>query len=62
MFDAWTDPASLSAWMAPDPMTVGAADCDPRVGGRFRIFMFGDSGAIEHTGEYEEPCLTASWS
>jgi uncharacterized protein YndB with AHSA1/START domain len=54
VFDAWTDSVSLGAWMAPDPMTVGAAECDPRVGGAFRIVMIGEAGAVEHTGEYEE--------
>jgi uncharacterized protein YndB with AHSA1/START domain len=54
VFDAWTDPASVSVWMAPDPMTVAAADIDPRVGGEFRIVMVGESGAVEHTGVYEQ--------
>lgn len=54
VFDAWTDPASVSVWMAPDPMTVAAAECDPRVGGAFRIVMVGEFGAIEHTGVYEQ--------
>ena len=54
VFDAWTDPASVSVWMAPDPMTVAAAECDPRVGGAFRIVMVGEFGAVEHTGVYEQ--------
>jgi uncharacterized protein YndB with AHSA1/START domain len=54
VYDAWTDPESLAVWMAPDPMTVGVAECDPRVGGAFRILMIGDDGAVAHTGEYEE--------
>ncbi len=54
VFDAWTDPASVSVWMAPDPMTVAAADCNPQVGGAFRIVMVGESGAVEHTGVYEQ--------
>ena len=54
VFDAWTDPASVSIWMAPDRMTVAAAECDPRVGGAFRIVMVGESGAVEHTGVYEQ--------
>lgn len=54
VFAAWTDPESLRQWMAPDPMTVADAHCDPRVGGAYRIVMVGDSGAVEHTGEYEE--------
>ncbi len=54
VFDAWTDATSLGVWMAPDPLTVGVAQCDPRIGGRFRIVMVSESGAIEHTGEYED--------
>jgi uncharacterized protein YndB with AHSA1/START domain len=54
VFEAWTDPASLRIWMAPDPATVGAAECDARIGGAFRIVMIDASGSIEHTGTYEE--------
>lgn len=54
VYAAWTDPESLRVWMAPDPLTVGHAECDVRVGGRYRIVMVGEWGAIEHSGEYEE--------
>jgi uncharacterized protein YndB with AHSA1/START domain len=54
VFDAWTDPESLRVWMAPEPLTVGAAECDPRVGGAFRFVMIDESAAIAHWGVYEE--------
>lgn len=54
VFDAWTSAASLRIWMAPDPLTVASADCDPRVGGAFRIVMISSDGAFEHTGRYLE--------
>jgi len=53
VFDAWTDPESLSIWMAPPPIEVGEAECDPQVGGRFRIVMVDPTGAMEHYGVYE---------
>jgi len=53
VYEAWTDPDSLRIWMAPDPMSVGAAACDVRVGGEYKIVMVDDSGAIEHRGVYE---------
>ena len=54
VFDAWIDADSLSRWMAPEPLAVGSATCDPRVGGGFRIVMVDENGAIEHWGVYEE--------
>jgi len=54
VFAAWTDADSLRVWMAPEPLSVGDAECDPRVGGAFRIVMIDESGAIEHTGVYEQ--------
>jgi uncharacterized protein YndB with AHSA1/START domain len=54
VFDAWTDPASLQVWMAPDAASVASAECDARVGGAFRIVMIDQSGAMEHTGRYLE--------
>jgi uncharacterized protein YndB with AHSA1/START domain len=50
VFDAWTTPSRLAAWMSP----VGAAEAevDLRVGGSFRVVMV--EARIEHTGEYLE--------
>lgn len=50
VFDAWTTPAQMAAWMSP----VGAAEAevDLRVGGSFRVVMV--EARLEHTGEYLE--------
>ena len=50
VFDAWTTPSRMAAWMSP----VGAAEAevDLRVGGSFRVVMV--EARIEHTGEYLE--------
>ena len=54
VFDAWTNPASMRVWMAPEPLSVASAECDARVGGAFRIVMIDEAGAVEHTGRYLE--------
>jgi len=54
VFDAWLDVESLKQWMCPGTTRVTAAEVDARVGGRFRIVMSGERGAVEHTGEYRE--------
>ena len=50
VFDAWTTPSRMAAWMSP----VGAAEAevDLRVGGSFRVVMV--EARLEHTGEYVE--------
>ena len=50
VFDAWTTPSRMAAWMSP----VGAAEAevDLRLGGSFRVVMM--EARIEHTGEYLE--------
>jgi uncharacterized protein YndB with AHSA1/START domain len=50
VFDAWTTPSRMAAWMSP----VGAAEAevDLRVGGSFRVVMV--EARLEHTGEYLE--------
>jgi uncharacterized protein YndB with AHSA1/START domain len=50
VFDAWTTPSQMVAWMSP----VGAAEAevDLRVGGSFRVVMV--EARLEHTGEYLE--------
>lgn len=50
VFDAWTTPSRLAAWMSP----VGAAEAevDLRVGGSFRVVMV--EARLEHRGEYLE--------
>lgn len=54
VFDAWTNPESLRQWMSPGSAVVGSVECDPRVGGSFRIVMLDGHGALEHAGRYLE--------
>ncbi len=53
VFDAWTDPESLSQWFLPGPVRVGPIELDLWVGGRYRIVVTGES-AHEMSGEYLE--------
>ena len=50
--DAWLDPASLRAWMCPEPGVFGGVQCDVGAGGQYRIVMLFDTGAVEHRGTY----------
>jgi uncharacterized protein YndB with AHSA1/START domain len=52
VYDAWTDPKSVMAWMIPEPGARTTAALDARVGGRFRIDMFIAGKAYPHEGEY----------
>lgn len=53
VFQAWTDPESMSHWMrGRADMQEAEADLDVRPGGRFRITMKGKDGDYEHTGQY----------
>lgn len=55
VFDAWTTPARLQAWCAPQGMDVPLAEVDLRVGGTFRIRMRAPDGAVHTaTGTYRE--------
>jgi uncharacterized protein YndB with AHSA1/START domain len=54
VFAAWTDPESLKEWLCPGDLTITAVDLDVRVGGTFRIVMYGENKEIEHFGEYRE--------
>ena len=54
LFDAWLDPAKLSAFMRPSDTKRSAVKVDPRVGGAFEIVMHTPSGAVPHTGTYRE--------
>ena len=55
VFEAWTDPAMLSRWLAPGPLVVTHASADARVGGEYRI-VARDPLGNDHvtTGEYRE--------
>lgn len=55
VFAAWSDPATLSAFMRPASCGFNSADVqvDFRVGGAFRIVMRTDERQIPHTGVYQ---------
>ena len=44
VFEAWTSPEHLKNWSAPEGMSVGIAEVDLRIGGRFRIRMENPDG------------------
>ena len=48
VYAAWTDAAQMMQWFGPENVVMKEAECDPRVGGRFRAVM------IENTGDRHE--------
>lgn len=60
VFRAWTDPAELARWFAPDPGLPTEAEVDLRVGGGYRIRM----GGHEVAGAYQviDPPRTLAFS
>ena len=55
VFQAWTDPAKMMRWYAPEGMETPEAECDLRVGGRYRVLMRETDGTEHETsGEYRE--------
>lgn len=54
VFDAWTDPDSLTAWFCPGDTIKTEAQMDVRIGGHYRIVMRGEQTDYIHTGEYCE--------
>jgi uncharacterized protein YndB with AHSA1/START domain len=44
VFDAWLDPKIISQWIGPRSISAEAQLLEPRVGGRYRIFMRGSDG------------------
>jgi uncharacterized protein YndB with AHSA1/START domain len=55
VFVAWTDPEKVKHWMGPGEVKLVSAECDLRVGGRYRWLMRAPSGE-EHdvSGVYRE--------
>jgi uncharacterized protein YndB with AHSA1/START domain len=55
VFAAWTDPEKVKRWMGPGEVVVLRAECDARVGGRYRWVMKTPAGE-EHdvSGVYRE--------
>lgn len=54
LFDAWLDAGKLAAWMRPGETRHADVKLDARVGGQFEIVMHTPSGAVPHTGAYQE--------
>ena len=54
LFDAWTDPRSLAAWMRPGDTTRTEVSADARVGGEFSILMHMPGSPVLHRGTYLE--------
>ena len=55
VFNAWLNTKQMARFMIGGAgMTVPVAECDPRVGGRFKIVMATAEREIPHTGEYKE--------
>ncbi len=55
VFRAWTDPKHLMRWACPEGATVGEAQVDLRVGGRYRLRIEGAEGEVHTaTGVYRE--------
>lgn len=55
VYRAWTDPQIMSQWYAPGDMKVAEIDCEPVVGGNFRVVMEAPNGDRHiTTGTYTE--------
>lgn len=55
VFSAWTDPTKVARWMGPEGVEVLSAECDARVGGRYRWVMRSPDGETHDvSGVYRE--------
>lgn len=52
LFDAWTDPEGMRAWMCPGDIVSVDVQMDLRVGGSLLIVMHGPDRNYEHRGEF----------
>ncbi len=52
VYDAWTDATSLAQWMVPIVGGRTDAQVDARVGGDYRVAMYGISSEFVQAGEY----------
>jgi uncharacterized protein YndB with AHSA1/START domain len=50
VFAAWTDPEKITRWMGPGEVKAVSAECDVRVGGRYRWLMRAPSGEEHDVG------------
>ena len=54
LYRAFTDPAALARWQAPDEMTGQVHAFDARVGGGYRMSLFYPATAQEYRGKTSE--------
>ena len=54
LYQAFTDPEALAAWMAPEGMTGKVHELDLRVGGGYSMSLFYPSSEQEHRGKTSE--------
>ena len=55
VYRAWTDPQLMRQWYCPGEMKVAEIDCEPTVGGNFRVVMESPDGEQHITaGTYTE--------
>jgi uncharacterized protein YndB with AHSA1/START domain len=55
VYAAWTDPEKVKGWMGPGEVKAKSAECDLRVGGRYRWVMVAPSGQeLDVRGVYRE--------
>jgi uncharacterized protein YndB with AHSA1/START domain len=67
VYEAWTDPKKIARWFGPEGIEVVSAECDARVGGRFRVVMRAPDGETHDvSGTYREVVpgqkLVFSWA
>jgi uncharacterized protein YndB with AHSA1/START domain len=54
LYRAFTDPAALAVWLAPDEMTSKVHEFDGRVGGGYRMSLFYPSSEQVYRGKTSE--------
>jgi len=52
VWSAWTDPAEMKRWYAPESLTTPEVEVDLRVGGAYRIVMEGPDGQHIAKGKF----------
>ena len=54
LYRAFTDPAALAVWLAPDQMTAKVHEFDGRVGGGYQMSLFYPSSEQVYRGKTSE--------
>lgn len=52
VWKAWTDPAEMKQWLAPESLTTPDVETDLKVGGAYRIVMKGADGEHVAVGTF----------